>query len=229
MAFCREWTEYGFRIRGVAHDDASHDLGDCGDDFVVTMLGNEYPRERRADLPRVVDARGHEAREKSLEVDVVGDNAGRFTAELESDAGDALGAEAHDSSAGSCASGESDLVDVVMADEMFADVDNSMRIAQEEIFGPVLCVIPFEDADDAIRISNDSIYGLSGAVYADDLDLAARIAYGVRTGQMWVNRWGMCITQPFGGFKQSGLGREGGIEGMAAYLEPKLIEGLEGA
>jgi aldehyde dehydrogenase (NAD+) len=112
---------------------------------------------------------------------------------------------------------------------LFAEVDNSMRIAQEEIFGPVLCVIPFEDADDAIRISNESIYGLSGAVYANDLDLAARIAYGVRTGQMWVNRWGMCITQPFGGFKQSGLGREGGIEGMSPYLEPKLIEGLEGA
>jgi aldehyde dehydrogenase (NAD+) len=109
---------------------------------------------------------------------------------------------------------------------LFADVDNSMRIAQEEIFGPVLCVIPFEDTDDAIRIANDSIYGLSGAVYADDLDLAARIAHEVRTGQMWVNTWGMCITQPFGGFKQSGLGREGGIEGMAPYLEPKLIEGL---
>jgi aldehyde dehydrogenase (NAD+) len=111
---------------------------------------------------------------------------------------------------------------------LFAEVDNSMRIAQEEIFGPVLCVIPFEDADDAVRIANDSIYGLSGAVYADDLDLAARIAYGVRAGQMWVNTWGMCITEPFGGFKQSGLGREGGVEGMAPYLEPKLIEGLEG-
>jgi aldehyde dehydrogenase (NAD+) len=109
---------------------------------------------------------------------------------------------------------------------LFAEVDNSMRIAQEEIFGPVLCVIPFENTDDAIRIANDSIYGLSGAVYADDLDLAARIAHEVRTGQMWVNTWGMCITQPFGGFKQSGLGREGGIEGMTAYLEPKLIEGL---
>ena len=109
---------------------------------------------------------------------------------------------------------------------LFAEVDNSMRIAQEEIFGPVLCVIPFEDTDDAIRIANDSIYGLSGAVYADDLDLAARIAHEVRAGQMWVNTWGMCITQPFGGFKQSGLGREGGIEGMAPYLEPKLIEGL---
>jgi aldehyde dehydrogenase (NAD+) len=109
---------------------------------------------------------------------------------------------------------------------LFAEVDNSMRIAQEEIFGPVLCVIPFEDTDDAIRIANDSIYGLSGAVYANDLDLAARIAHEVRAGQMWVNTWGMCITQPFGGFKQSGLGREGGIEGMAPYLEPKLIEGL---
>jgi len=109
---------------------------------------------------------------------------------------------------------------------LFAEVDNSMRIAQEEIFGPVLCVIPFEDTDDAIRIANDSIYGLSGAVYANDLDLAARIAHEVRTGQMWVNTWGMCITQPFGGFKQSGLGREGGTEGMAPYLEPKLIEGL---
>src|SRR5579872_5737209 len=109
---------------------------------------------------------------------------------------------------------------------LFAEVDNSMRIAQEEIFGPVLCVIPFDDANDAIRIANDSIYGLSGAVYANDLDLAARIAEEVRAGQMWVNTWGMCITQPFGGFKQSGLGREGGIEGMSPYLEPKLIEGL---
>ena len=109
---------------------------------------------------------------------------------------------------------------------LFAEVDNSMRIAQEEIFGPVLCVIPFEDTDDAIRIANDSIYGLSGAVYANDLDLAARIAHEVRAGQMWVNTWGMCITQPFGGFKQSGLGREGGVEGMSPYLEPKLIEGL---
>ena len=109
---------------------------------------------------------------------------------------------------------------------LFAEVDNSMRIAQEEIFGPVLCIIPFEDVDDAIRIANESIYGLSGAVYANDLDIAARIAYGVRTGQMWVNKWGMCITEPFGGFKQSGLGREGGVEGMAPYLEPKLIEGL---
>jgi aldehyde dehydrogenase (NAD+) len=106
---------------------------------------------------------------------------------------------------------------------LFAGVDNSMRIAQEEIFGPVLCVIPFDDEDEAVSIANDSPYGLSGAVYANDLDLAERIASQVRTGQIWINGWGMCVTEPFGGFKQSGLGREGGVEGMSAYLESKYI------
>jgi len=109
---------------------------------------------------------------------------------------------------------------------LFSDVENSMRIAQEEIFGPVLCVIPYDTTEDAIAIANDSIFGLSGAVYADDLELAERIARGVRTGQMCINGWGMCVVEPFGGFKQSGLGREGGAEGLAAYLEIKLIEGL---
>jgi acyl-CoA reductase-like NAD-dependent aldehyde dehydrogenase len=109
---------------------------------------------------------------------------------------------------------------------LFANVENRMRIAQEEIFGPVLCVIGFDDPEDAIRIANDSPYGLSGAVYADDLKLAERIARRVRTGQICINGWGMCVVEPFGGFKQSGLGREGGAEGLAAYLETKLIEGL---
>ena len=106
---------------------------------------------------------------------------------------------------------------------LFAGVDNSMRIAQEEIFGPVLCVIPFDDEADAIRIANDSPFGLSGAVYADDLDMAERIAAAVRTGQMWINGWGMCVTEPFGGYKQSGLGREGGVQGLTAYLETKYL------
>ncbi|MGH3253977.1 MAG: aldehyde dehydrogenase [Streptosporangiaceae bacterium] len=106
---------------------------------------------------------------------------------------------------------------------LFVDVHNSMRIAQEEIFGPVLCLIPFDDEEGAVSIANDSPYGLSGAVYASDLDLAERIASRVRTGQMWINGWGMCVTEPFGGFKQSGLGREGGVEGMSAYLETKYI------
>ena len=107
---------------------------------------------------------------------------------------------------------------------LFADVRNSMRIAQEEIFGPVICVIPFADEQEAVAIANDSAYGLSGAVYATDLDLAERIARRVRTGQMWINSWGMCVTEPFGGFKQSGLGREGGAEGVSAYLESKFIQ-----
>ena len=102
-----------------------------------------------------------------------------------------------------------------------------MRIAQEEIFGPVLCVIPFDDVDDAVRIANDSPYGLSGAVYASDAELGESIARRVRTGQISVNSWSMCVVQPFGGFKQSGLGREGNVEGLSPYLETKVIQGLD--
>jgi aldehyde dehydrogenase (NAD+) len=106
---------------------------------------------------------------------------------------------------------------------LFAGVDNSARIAQEEVFGPVQVVIPFDDIEDAIRIANDTPYGLSGAVYANDHELADRVARRVRTGQMWINSWGMCVTEPFGGYKQSGLGREGGAAGIAAYLETKFV------
>ena len=106
---------------------------------------------------------------------------------------------------------------------LFAGVDNSARIAQEEVFGPVQVVIPFDDIEDAIRIANDTPYGLSGAVYANDHELADHVARRVRTGQMWINSWGMCVTEPFGGYKQSGLGREGGAEGIAAYLETKFV------
>lgn len=107
---------------------------------------------------------------------------------------------------------------------IFADVRNDMRIAQEEIFGPVVCVIPFDTVEEAIQIANDSDYGLSGAVYASDVELAERIARQVRTGQISVNTWGMCVVQPFGGYKQSGLGREGNVEGLSAFLETKLIQ-----
>lgn len=109
---------------------------------------------------------------------------------------------------------------------LFSDVTSDMRIAQEEIFGPVICVMPFDDVDDAVRIANDSIYGLSGAVYASDPALAEQIARRVRTGTMSINSWGMYVTKPSGGFKQSGIGREGGLEGISAYLETKVISGL---
>ncbi|MFA7585657.1 MAG: aldehyde dehydrogenase family protein [Novosphingobium sp.] len=106
----------------------------------------------------------------------------------------------------------------------FVDVDNSMRIAQEEIFGPVLVVIPFEDDEDAIRIANESQYGLSGGVNSGSQERAMNIAKRIRTGSVSVNN-GMCIAGdiPFGGCKASGMGREWGVEGIEEFLETKLI------
>ena len=106
----------------------------------------------------------------------------------------------------------------------FVDVTNDMRIAQEEIFGPVLSVIPFEDDEDAIRIANESEYGLSGGVSSGNLERAMKIARRIRTGSVSVNG-GMCIAGdlPFGGYKSSGVGREWGLEGIEEFLETKLI------
>ncbi len=106
---------------------------------------------------------------------------------------------------------------------VFADVDNSMTIAQEEIFGPVLAVIPYDDEDDAVRIANDSVYGLAGSVYTTDNDKALQIARRIRTGTYAVNMYAFDPGAPFGGFKNSGIGRENGPEGIAAYCEPKSI------
>jgi len=111
---------------------------------------------------------------------------------------------------------------------LFANVDNQSRIAQEEIFGPVLCLIPFADEEDAIRIANDSSFGLNGSVLTNDPDTAYRIARRIRTGAVGQNGMRMDFGLPFGGFKQSGIGREGGIEGLLAYLETKTIL-LDGA
>jgi len=107
---------------------------------------------------------------------------------------------------------------------VFVDVTNDMRIAQEEIFGPVLVVIPFKDDEDAIRIANESDYGLSGGVSSSNHERAMNIARRVRTGSMSVNN-GMCIAGdlPFGGYKASGMGREWGVEGIEEFLETKLI------
>jgi aldehyde dehydrogenase (NAD+) len=106
----------------------------------------------------------------------------------------------------------------------FVDVKNSMRIAQEEIFGPVLVVIPFKDDEEAIRIANDSAYGLSGGVFSGDKNRAMKIAKRVRAGNISVNG-GMPIMpdQPFGGYKASGIGREWGLEGIEEYLEIKVL------
>lgn len=106
----------------------------------------------------------------------------------------------------------------------FVDVRNDMRIAQEEIFGPVLVVIPFEDDEDAIRIANESDYGLGGSVVSGDKERGMRMARRIRAGAISVNG-GMSITGdlPFGGFKRSGIGREWGREGIEEFLETKAI------
>ncbi|HEX7134921.1 MAG TPA: aldehyde dehydrogenase family protein [Iamia sp.] len=107
---------------------------------------------------------------------------------------------------------------------LFADVDNGMAIAQEEIFGPVLVVIPYTDDDDAVRIANDSPYGLSGMITSGDLERAKGVARRVRTGTLGLNGgiW-YGADAPFGGYKQSGIGRQCGIEGLEIFTETKTV------
>ncbi|MFZ0715652.1 aldehyde dehydrogenase [Mycobacterium sp.] len=106
---------------------------------------------------------------------------------------------------------------------VFADVDNSMRIAREEIFGPVAVVIPYDDVDEAVAIANDSEYGLHGAVFSTNPTRALDVARSVRTGTFSLNNFVYNNRVPFGGVKDSGIGREGGLEGFLSYFELKTI------
>jgi aminomuconate-semialdehyde/2-hydroxymuconate-6-semialdehyde dehydrogenase len=104
------------------------------------------------------------------------------------------------------------------------DVDNNWRVAQEEIFGPVLVVIPFKTEEDAVRIANDSIYGLAGVVWTNDLRRAHRVASRINSGLFWINCWYYRdLRTPFGGSKASGIGREGGRHSFEFYTEAKTI------
>jgi aldehyde dehydrogenase (NAD+) len=106
---------------------------------------------------------------------------------------------------------------------VFADVDNSMTIAQEEIFGPVLAIIPYDTEEDAVRIANDSVYGLAGSVWTTDNKKALEIASKIHTGTYAVNMYAFDPGAPFGGYKNSGIGRENGPEGIEQYVEHKSV------
>src|SRR4029077_17601203 len=107
---------------------------------------------------------------------------------------------------------------------LFTDVDNSMTIAQEEIFGPVLVVIPYEDEDDAVRIANDCVYGVAGNVMSSSLDPSLAVARRLRAGFIGLNGTaGYGADVPFGGYKDSGVGRQNGIEGFHQYMEVKSV------
>ncbi|WP_329204726.1 aldehyde dehydrogenase [Streptomyces sp. NBC_00683] len=106
---------------------------------------------------------------------------------------------------------------------LFGDVTNDMRIAREEIFGPVVCLIRYETQDEAVALANDSEFGLSGAVFGADAERATEVARQVRTGTITVNGFRLDLAAPFGGYKNSGIGREFGPEGLAAYFEYKTV------
>jgi aldehyde dehydrogenase (NAD+) len=107
---------------------------------------------------------------------------------------------------------------------IFADVENRMRIAQEEVFGPVLCVIPYDSVESAIRMANDTIYGLAAGVWSVDIERALSVAHRLRCGTVWINDYHLISAEaPFGGYKQSGIGRELGTWGLQEYLETKHV------
>lgn len=107
---------------------------------------------------------------------------------------------------------------------IFAGVNNDMRVAREEIFGPVLSVIPFESEEDLIRQANDTSYGLAAGIWTKDIQEAHRVAHALRAGTVWINAYRtLSFNTPFGGYKMSGMGRENGLESLKDYTQVKSV------
>jgi acyl-CoA reductase-like NAD-dependent aldehyde dehydrogenase len=107
---------------------------------------------------------------------------------------------------------------------VFTDVRPSMRIAQEEVFGPVLAIIPFDDDDEAIEIANGSIYGLAAGVWTSDIGRCLKMAHALEAGTVWINTYRVSsYISPFGGYKRSGFGRESGLSAIKEYLQEKSV------
>jgi len=107
---------------------------------------------------------------------------------------------------------------------IFTNVSNTMRIAQEEVFGPILAVIPFEDEEEAIRIANDVPFGLAAGIWTENMGRAIRMSEQLRVGTVWVNTYrAVSFTSPFGGYKRSGIGRESGLAAVQEFLQVKSV------
>jgi aldehyde dehydrogenase (NAD+) len=107
---------------------------------------------------------------------------------------------------------------------IFGDVRNDMRIAREEVFGPILCLIPFQDEDEAVRIANDTRFGLAAGVWTNDVKRAHRMTRRLRAGTVWVNTYRRTnYATPFGGMKESGMGRENGLDAIYEFTETKSV------
>ena len=231
------FLELGGKSANIILDDADFDaaLGLIG--TVCVHGGQGCAITTRLLLPRSRYAEGVERAKASFEALPYGDPT-----DIQNLAGPLINARQRDRVLGYIAKGVSEGARLVTGGKrpahlprgyyveptLFADVDNAMTIAREEIFGPVLAVIPFQDDDDAVRIANDSIYGLSGGITSASEERALGLARRIRAGTLSVNG-GLWFgpDAPFGGYKQSGIGREMGVEGFAEYLETKTI-GLPG-
>ncbi|TDO11712.1 acyl-CoA reductase-like NAD-dependent aldehyde dehydrogenase [Mycobacterium sp. BK086] len=225
--------ELGGKSAAIILDDADLDLSVIGEKlFAATLLNNGQtcfigtrilaPRSRYADVVDVITALAG-----SLTVGSSLDPAtqiGPLVSARQRDRVEAAIAAAASSGARLTTGGTRPLdTGWFVAPTVFADVSNDSAIAREEIFGPVLAVIGYDDDEDAVRIANASAYGLGGSVWTTDPQRGMAVAKGVRSGTVGINHYLPDPTAPFGGVKASGLGRELGPEGLAAYLETKSI------